>query len=67
MTSEGRAEYNSYNQGYFGQGERPIGARRDLDSGFELNRNRVSYRGVGADNLSLYRTSRDYDRTLPLR
>ena len=70
MTSEGRAEYNSYNQGDFGQGVRPFGARRDLDSGFELNRNRVSYSGVGSDNLPLYRTSRtdrDYDRTLPLR
>ena len=53
MASEGRAEYNSYNQGYFGKGERRIGTRRDLDSGFELNRKRVSYSRVGVDNLPL--------------
>ena len=41
--SMGRAGFNNYNRGDFGQGESPLWARRNLNREGQCNNNRVSY------------------------
>ena len=66
----GRAGFNLYNRGDFGQGESPLWARRNLNREGQYNNNRVSYSGVGSEDIPSYRTTRtnrEMDSTLPLR
>ena len=68
--SVGRAGFNRYNRGDFGQGESSLWARRNLNREDQYNNNRVSYSAVGSEDIPSYRTTRttrELDSTLPLR
>ena len=68
--SMGRAGFDNYNRGDFGQGESPLWARRNLNREGQYNNNRVSYSGVKSEDIPSYRTTRtnrEMDSTLPLR